>query len=128
LTQMNGCLSRVSLPDHTTNPRVFVVPAGDDFEGYIAQPTHLDLICDMLVELAVEEKELNERGKKAVRESLGKKTPAEIAGLLRARKTTHAARIARAYAKHADPAQRIPPLIRQMLDFVRQPASTATVT
>ena len=31
-------------------------------------------------------------------------------------------------AKHADPAERIPPLIRQMLDFVRPPATTPTVT
>jgi putative ATP-dependent endonuclease of OLD family len=128
LTQMNGCLSRVSLPDHTTNPRVFVVPAGDDFEGYIAQPTHLDLICDMFVELALEEKALNERGKRAVREKLGKKTAAEIAEQLRGRKTTYAARIAGAYAKHADPAQRIPLLICEMLDFVRSPAITTTVT
>jgi len=128
LTQMNGCLGRVSLPDHTANNRVFVVPSGTDFEGYLAQPTHLDLICDMFVELAEEEKGLNERAKKAIRENLGKKTPDEIADQLRGRKTTHAARIAGAYARHTDPAQRIPPLIRKMLDFVRPPATTPTVT
>ncbi|HEX3151377.1 MAG TPA: AAA family ATPase [Gemmataceae bacterium] len=128
LSQMNGCLERVSLPDHTSNDRVFVVPAGADFEGYLSQPTHLDLIRDMFLELAEEEHPMNERGRQAARERLGRKTASEIAEQLRSRKTTHAARIAGAYAKHADEAQRIPPLVRKMLDFVRPPTTPTTPT
>lgn len=128
LSQMNGCLERVALPPDAGNPNVFIVPDGDDFEGYVAQPTHLDLIRDMMADLAEEEKGLNEVAKRAVREGLGRKSRVELAAQLRSRKTTHAARIAGAYATHVNPAQRVPPLIRQMLDFVRPPATTPTVT
>lgn len=127
LTQLNGCLGRVSLPNDVQNPNVFVVPGGADFEGYLTQPGHLDLIRDMMADLAEEEKNLNERAKTAARAELAKKSQADLADQLRSRKTTHAARIAGAYAKHSDPVQRIPPLIRQMLDYIRPPVTTPTV-
>jgi putative ATP-dependent endonuclease of OLD family len=122
ISQMNGCLARVSLPEHTNNDRVFVIPSGDDFEGYVTQATHLDLIRDMMANLAKEEKGLNDQSHKAVREDLGKKTQIDIAARLRTRKTTYAAKIAGAYEKHANATLRIPVLVRQMLDFVRPPS------
>jgi len=74
LAQLDGCLARVSRPPGVSNPNVFVIPGGGDFEGYITQPSHLDLIRDMMADLANEEKALGEKGMKALRESLGRKT------------------------------------------------------
>jgi putative ATP-dependent endonuclease of the OLD family len=126
LSQMNGCLDRAKEPTHNSNPKVFVVPAGADFESYVAQPTHLDVICDMMADLAEEEKGLSPQGKAAVRATLGAKSAHEIADQLRSRKTAYAARIAGAYENHADATQRIPRLIQAMLDLVRPPTSTTT--
>jgi putative ATP-dependent endonuclease of OLD family len=128
LTQMNGCLARAKEPDHSSNPKVFVVPSGADFEAYVAQPTHLEVICDMMLELAQEEKGLNDQGTAATREALLKLTPDEVAKRLRARKTAYGARIAGAYEKYPDTTQRIPPLIQDMLDLVRPPEPTANAT
>lgn len=127
LSQMNGCLQRAKVPDHTSNPRVFVVPENADFESYVAQPSHLGVICDMIADLADEERTLGARGKAALRETLAAKSAAEIADQLRSRKTAYAARIAGAYEKHPDATRRIPPLIQDMLDLVRPPAPTTTV-
>jgi putative ATP-dependent endonuclease of the OLD family len=124
LDKMNGCLVRASVPNYATNARVFVVPAGSDFEGYITQATHLEVIRDMMADLDEDENGLNERAKKAVRENLGKKSQADIADKFRSKKTAYAARIAGAYEKHPDPTLRIPALIQQMLDFIRPPATT----
>ncbi len=128
LMQMNGCLARAKEADHTINPRVFVVPSGADFEAYVAQPTHLGVIRDMMLELARQEKGLNEQGMAAARESLEELPIEEVVKRLRARKTAFGARIAGAYEKHPDPARRIPSLIQDMLDLVRPPEPTANAT
>lgn len=125
LEQVNGCLSRIGAAEHTSNAQVFVVPGGDDFEGYLAQDTHLDLIRDMMTEQAVEEKRLNARAKAGVRAQLANKTKADIADQLRTRKTTYAARIVGAYEKHTDPAMRLPTLIKSLLDSIYNPTATA---
>ena len=119
--QMNTCLERAKLSQHPGNKQVFVVPGNTDFEGYITQASHLDLIRAMFLELADEEHLLNEKARTAIREKLAKKSQPELEEQLRSRKTVHAARIAAAYAKHSDPEARVPQLIRELLDFVRPP-------
>lgn len=118
IEQVNKCLVRAGVSEHPNNERVFVVPSGMDFEAYVAQPEHLDLIRDMLAEFAQEEQGFDERTRLAVRADLGKKSQIDITGKLRSIKTSYGARIAEALARHADETLRIPPLVRQMLAYI----------
>jgi hypothetical protein len=91
MVAVNKCLERAGLDQHPANPAVYQLPAGHDFEGYIAQPDNLDLLCDMIADYLQEESAtgsatpMNNRGKEALRRTLGTKSPADIATELRKR-------------------------------------------
>jgi len=126
IEQVNKCLERAGVSEHPNNDRIFLVPSGEDFEAYVAQPEHLDFIRDMLVDLAQDEQGFDDRTKIAARADLAKKTRPDIVSRLRSIKTAYGARIAEALGRHTDETLRIPPLVRQMLAFITTPPANPT--
>lgn len=120
IVSVNQCLQKVGLEEYPKNKRVFKIPNKLDFEGYMTEPDYVDAVRDLILECVAEENGMNSFAKEALRKTLAKTPATGLADQMRGRKTYFGARLPGAFEKLA-PEKRIPPLVREVLDFVRPP-------
>ncbi len=116
IKSVNDCLKKAGLPPSVN---VFTIPGGLDYEGYLAQPEYLPLLCEMIVAFETDKESLDPRSQEALRKDLMKKPPVAIAVELRKEKTAYGGRVAPALSLHTDEKKRVPPFIQTMLDAIR---------
>lgn len=120
ISSVNQCLKKVGLDEYPTNKRVFKIPKKLDFEGYMTEPDYIDAVRELMVECAINEKGLSGVSLQKAREDIFKMTQGELATRMRGRKTFFGPRLPVAFEKLASE-KRIPPLVQELLDFVRPP-------
>lgn len=116
IKSVNNCLKKAGFPEGVN---VFTIPGGHDYEGHLAHPEYLPLLCDMIVAFETDRAKLDPRSQEELKKKLMKKTPIAIADDLRREKTAYGGRIAKALSLHTDEKKRVPPFVQIMLDAVR---------
>ena len=124
IASVNECLKKVGLEEYPKNNRVFCVPNKLDFEGYMAGPDYIDAVRALMLQCAVEEKGLNAQAQAALKKELDATSAEDLAKRMRGRKTFFGAHLPGAFEK-LPPDKKIPPTVRQLLDFVRPPMKEA---
>lgn len=120
IASVNKCLKKAGLEEYPANSRVFRIPKMLDFEGYMTEPDHIDSVRALMLECAIEEKGIEGKMLDCVKADIGKMSPEDLATRMRGKKTFFGARIPGAFEK-LTPENRIPLIVRQLLDFVRPP-------
>lgn len=120
IKSVNDCLRKANIVNNPSNPKVFRIPNQFDFERYMTEPDYIEAVRNLMLQCAIDEKGLSVQGQAAVKKQLDEKSEEELAKEMRDRKTYFGARIPGAFS-NLEEAKRIPPLVRQLLDFVRPP-------
>ncbi|MFM8475365.1 MAG: TOPRIM nucleotidyl transferase/hydrolase domain-containing protein, partial [Planctomycetaceae bacterium] len=127
IASVNECLKKVGLDEYPKNNRVHRIPNNLDFEGYMTETAYIDAVRALILDCAIEEKGLNEQAQAAMKKELSSMTAEDLAKKMRGRKTFFGARLPGAFAK-LDPENRIPRVVRELLDFVRPPVTEVAAT
>lgn len=118
-------LAKLGEPLSAANPRVVVLPGGQNFEAYIANasPEYLDVLKSMIVELRSD----NDHHRKALQKEWSGCTTIDVIAELQRARTQYGARIPSALAGLSNMQLRVPGKIRAALDLAFPPDTKVKV-